>query len=292
MKTLTNQGQNQVKIIGKLLDASFRSGKTKAGVPYESATVTIRVAQSFDGRDEVDEIPVSIFGQQFTSKGQPNPAYKTVQDLHNMKTAQEHGYELADTVRITGANLRENNFVAKSGQVINTWQINSSFINGGGTPELATFFVDIFIMDMSPELNRDGEETGRLLIKGAVVQYGGKLEVFQFIVEDPDKVEYITNHWNVNDTVNARGHIRVTSLEEKSSGKQSTWGEQIPDVTTKMVRELIITDGDDEGKEEDFAYDPVEIKKGFNVRKAMIEQMQVEVKEKPTANAANDYDWR
>ena len=48
----------------------------------------------------------------------------------------------------------------------------------------------------------------------------------------------------------------------------------MPDTTTRMIRELIITKGDDEGKEEDFAYDPAEIKKGFNARKAEIEQLK------------------
>ena len=64
-----------------------------------------------------------------------------------------------------------------------------------------------------------------------------------------------------------------------------------------MVRELIITKGDDEGKEEDFAYDPVEIKKGLNARKAEIEQLQIDAKNKNAAPApvsattSNKYTW-
>jgi hypothetical protein len=44
MKTLADQGKNQITIVGKLLDASFASGKTKAGAPYERANLTVRVA--------------------------------------------------------------------------------------------------------------------------------------------------------------------------------------------------------------------------------------------------------
>jgi hypothetical protein len=152
-------------------------------------------------------------------------------------------------------------------------------------------------MDMSDELDRDQDPTGRLVIKGAMVQYGGKLDVLQFIVEDPDTVDYIQNHWNVNDTNTVKGRIRVMSKEEKPAASSSSWGEDVPDTTTRMVRELIITKGDDEGKEEDFAYDPIEIKKGFNARKAEIEQLQIEAKNKSaapapaTTTASNKYDW-
>ena len=65
-----------------------------------------------------------------------------------------------------------------------------------------------------------------------------------------------------------------------------------------MVRELIITTGDDQGKEEDFAYDPTEIKKAFNVRKAKIEQLQLDAKNStskaasaPAAITPGKYSW-
>lgn len=296
MKTLMDQGTNKVTIVGKLLDATFNSGKTKAGAPYERANITVRVAQHFNDHDEISEIPVSMFASQFTQKGALNPAWQSIQDLRKMKTAQDHGIDGADTVRITGANIRENNFVSKSGQLINGWQINTSFINAGNTPEIASFILDIFIMDMTDELDREGDPTGRLIIKGAIVQYGGKLDVLQFIVENPDHVDFISSHWNVNDTNTVKGRIRVRAQEEKSTPSTSSWGEDIPDTTTRMVRELIITKGDDEGKEEDFAYDPVEIKKGFNARKAEIEQLQLDAKNKaatpaPAAATSNKYNW-
>ena len=89
----------------------------------------------------------------------------------------------------------------------------------------------------------------------------------------------------------------MTSIEEKTSGADSSWGEDIPETTTRFVRELIITKGDDEGKEEEFAYDPMEIKKGFNVRKANLEQLQIDAKNrasKPAAQATtttSKYSW-
>lgn len=295
MKEITVQAQNKVNINGKLLDVTTGSGTLSDGRAYERANLTVRVQQSYGGRDEVSEIPVSMFASQFTTRGTPNPAYKSLQDLKTFKTAQDVGFDDADTVRLTGCSLRENAFVSKSGQLINGWQINTSFINKTTMQDTATFVIDIFIMDMHDEVDRDGDSTGRLIIKGGIVQYGGKLDVVEFIVEGPEQVDYIQRNWNINDTVTAKGRVRVTSVEVKDSGKNSSWGEDIPDTTTRFIRELIIVSGDDEGKEEEFAYDPTDIKKAFNVRKANIEQLQMDAKKasssKPAQTSSSKYNW-
>ena len=296
MRDLTIQSQNKINLVGKLLDVSFGSGTLSDGRPYERATVTLRVTQTYGGREETSEVPFSIFATQYTRKGTPNPSYKTIQDLHNMKTVQEVGFDNADTVRVTGASIRENAFVTRSGQLVNGWQLNGSFMSVTNAADTASFVVDIFVMDMHPEVDANDEPTGRLVIKGGIVQYGEKLDVVEFIVEQPDAVAYIERNWNPNDTVTVMGRIRVTSQEQKVSGGDSSWGEDIPQTTTRFVRELIITKGDDEGKEEEFAYDPVEIKKAFNVRKANIEQMQLDAqnggqKRKAAAPSASKYNW-
>lgn len=296
MKNLSVQAQNKLNITGKLLDVTFGEGKMSDDRAYHRASLTIRVTQTYGGREETSEIPVSIFAAQYTSTGKLNPGWKSIQDLHNFKSAQDVGIDNADKIRITGATISENNFVSRNGQLINGWQIRGSFVNSATTEDVASFINDIFIMDMHEELSRDDEPTGRLVIKGALVQYGEKLDVLEYIVEQPEAVEYISSHWNVNDTVTVRGRIRVTSVEEKTSGADSSWGEDIPEATTRYVRELIITKGDDEGKEEEFAYDPAEIKKGFNVRKANIEQMQADAKNGAAKKAApaqtsNKYSW-
>lgn len=296
MKDITIQSQNKVNIVGKLLDTTFNTGTLSDGRPYERATLTVRVTQTYGGREEESEIPVSMFATQFTQRGTPNPAYQSLQDLKKMRTAQNVGFEDADMVRINGATLRENAFVTKtSGQLINGWQINASFVGITTMSQVASFIEDIFIMDMHPEEDRDGDSTGRLIVKGGIVQYGDKLDVLEFIVEQPESVDYIERNWNPNDTVTIKGRIRVTSVEEKTSGNDSSWGEDIPETSTRFIRELIITKGDDEGKEEEFAYDPAEIKKAFNVRKANIEQLQLDAKKnsssKPAATTPSKYSW-
>lgn len=299
MKNILEQAMNKVNVVGKLLDANVADGTLSDGRKYLRANLTVRVTQTYGGKEETSEIPVSMFAAQFTNSNKPNPGYKQIQSLMEMKTAQNVGYDNADTVRLSGANLRENNFVSKSGQLINGWQVNSSFVSTGATADVASFILDIFIMDKHPEVDRDGDETGRLIIKGGIVQYNGKLDVVDFIVEQPDAVDFIDRNWEINDTVNVKGRIRVTVKEDKSSNSESSWGEDVPDTTTRTVRELIITKGDDQGKEEEFAYDPTDIKKAFNVRKAAIEQLQIDAKNSgngaksasKSATTSSKYSW-
>ena len=295
MRDITTQATNKVNIIGKLLDVTFGEGKLSDGRFYERATLTVRVNKTFDGKEEISEPQVSIFAPQYTSTGKPSAAFETIQKLKTFKTAQNVGLDEADRVRITGANIRENNFVTRGGQLVNTWQINTSFINEGRGSDIATLTVDGFIMDMYDETDREGEVTGRLIVKVGVVGYNSTLDVLEFVVEEPSKADYISRNWNINDTVNIVARIRVTSKEIQGPAKESSWGETISETSTQFVRELVITGGSDEGFEEEFAYDPTEIKKIFNVRKAKIEQLQMEARtaaQKPVEKpSAAKYSW-
>lgn len=274
MKTINDKAQNNITIAGKLLDATFTKG-SKDGRPYERFNLTVRVSQKYLGVDETSEIPVSGIVSQFTKTGAPNPAYASLQQLKNFKTVQNCGFAEADSIKITRGSISENNFMSRSGNLINGWQIRTTYVNKSEAKDIASFLIDIFIMDMKEELDKDETPTGRLIIKGGIVQYDSSLSVLEFIVEDPQCVEYISSNWNINDTVYIKGRIRYTSTEVNSTAG-SSWGEDVPDTSTRTVRELIITTGSDEPYDEDSAYDPVEIKKAFNIRKANIEQLQAQ----------------
>ena len=244
MKTINDKAQNNITIAGKLLDATFTKG-SKDGRPYERFNLTVRVSQKYLGVDETSEIPVSGIVSQFTKNGAPNPAYASLQQLKNFKTVQNCGFAEADSIKITRGSISENNFMSRSGNLINGWQIRTTYVNKSEAKDIASFLIDIFIMDMKEELDKDETPTGRLIIKGGIVQYDSSLSVLEFIVEDPQCVEYISSNWNINDTVYVKGRIRYTSTEVNSTAG-SSWGEDVPDTSTRTVRELIITTGSDE----------------------------------------------
>ena len=279
MKGLEVQSRNEVNIVGKLLSTTFREGTVKStGKPYESCNYIVRVTQDIEGKTETHEIPVSVFATKFTNAGKLNPAFKTVQDMKELRTIQNDGEDKASIVRINKAQLSENVFVSQSGQVIDGWQIRSSFINDGAMGDFAKFTLEIYIVDMFDEVNKEGEPTGRLIVRGAIVQYGEKVDLIDFIVEAPDKIEYVTRNWELNSTQLCGGAIRYTP-EEVAPVSMDSWGEEVMDSSgPKMRRELIITGGPKVPMEEDFWYDQAEIRKGINIRKANIDQMQINAK--------------
>jgi hypothetical protein len=278
MKDINVQATNKMNLVGKLMNVDFGEGKLSDGREYKRATVTIRVNQPVDGKEEMSEIPIGFFATPYTSTGKQNPAYKSLVELRDLKTAQNVGIDAADQVRITSGVLSENNFVSRSGNLINGFQIRGSFISSAKLSDIASFTTEIFIMDMHDEVDKEGDPTGRLIVRGGIVQYGGKLDVLDFVVEAPDKVEFVSRNWEPNTTQLVKGRVRVTSHEVSTGGGTGSWGEDLPDTTTTYVRELVITGGEDTAKDEDFSYDPVEIKKAFNQRKAMIEQMQIDAR--------------
>lgn len=298
MKDINVQATNKMNLVGKLMNVDFGEGKLSDGREYKRATVTIRVNQPVDGKEEMSEIPIGFFATPYTSSGKQNPAYKSLVELRELKTAQNVGIDAADQVRITSGVLSENNFVSRNGNLINGFQIRGSFISTAKLSDIASFTTEIFIMDMHDEVDKEGDPTGRLVVRGGIVQYGGKLDVLDFIVEAPDKVEFVSRNWEPNTTQLVKGRVRVTSQEVSTGGGTGSWGEDLPDTTTTYVRELIITGGEDTAKDEDFSYDPVEIKKAFNQRKAMIEQMQIDARSRTknqggsgSNSDAKKYEW-
>ena len=213
MKSINVQAQNKVNLAGILMDVTPGEGKLSDGRPYKRATVTVRSTQTYVGKTETSDIQSNFFATEFTSTGKQNPAWKSLNDLMLMKTAQNVGIDNASHIRITGASLQENNFVSRTGNLINSWQIRSSFANEAKVSDVASFVTDIFIMKMDDEIDREGVPTGRLKIQGGIVQYGGKLDVVDFIVEAPDTVEYIQRNWEPNGTVTVKESFLLMKLK-------------------------------------------------------------------------------
>lgn len=296
MRDVNFESKNVITMTGKVLEMSFRTGKNREGKPYEMALFTLRVEQEYMGVHEVSEIPMSIYANQFKNDGTISPAYDNLQKMKDIKTVQKVGLDAADRIRFTKGRLEENNFLTKSGNFISTWAIRPSLVSiNPSAADCATFNEDIFIMDMREEMDREGEPTGRLIIKGGIVRYGGTLDVVEFIVENPDGVDAISANYEPNQTMNVSGRVRYTSIEEKRPVNSSSgWGETLTESSTHKVRELIITNDGGEPFDDEMAYDPVEIKKAFNERKARLEQLQLNAKQKTAAVPSpvkKEYDW-
>ena len=300
-KSIDIPALNSVVISGTLLGLESREGTAKlSGKPYRSMNATIRVNQFYNGKEEVSEIPVSFIAMKFKKDGANNPVYETLGAYsRDYFTAQRDGIEKATKVLINGRKgngaISENMYADSRNpeNVLSTWNINASFLSENrssapvtGSSEYATFDIEIFILNMDRELTAEGEETGRLKIRGGVVKYGRKIDCLDFFVEIPSAVDYIERNYNVNDTVRVKGRVRFTS-EQEIQNVDNGWGESIPTQTTRKRHELIISEGNNEPLPEENSYDPEDIRVLIADRNALKEQKKMEARAKATAAKAS-----
>lgn len=306
-RNINSAGQNTFTITGLVSEINFREGMNKNNKPYRSGTVIVRVDQTYGGKSEISEIPVSMFANKFKKDGTANKCYEQMAQIqNNYRSIAQVGLDGATRITFTGitSKIQENMFVSPSNPetVLSNWRLNTMFANPArGAGDCATFCMEIFIMKMERELNTEGEETGRLKLVGMYVGNRGagsnaEGNVFTFYVEEPGTIDYIERNWNENDTVQVVGRIRYCS-EEVQYHSENSWGEDIPQTSTRNKHELIITKGSDFPMEDDMAYDPDDIKALYADRSARREQMVVDAKNKAKAATAtkasvsSGYDW-
>lgn len=147
-------------------------------------------------------------------------------------------------------------------------EINKADINPG-----ARFKVVFVIGGIEPEINRDDEETGRYIIKGVIPQWGGKVDVIDFIVANRRIADHVRNNWKKGDTVLVGGYINYVSIVETVAEESNTFGEVMSSQKTRSVREYIITGGHEEPlTEEEGAYSTDDIAVALQERQARIEE--------------------
>lgn len=267
---------NQVNIEGLINEIRINDIE-KNGKKYISGEVIVKVNDK-EGLESY--IPVSFISADKKANGEPNKIYQNLQALKSFNSIASAGIEKADMIQIRGAKLSENIFMPKgSDKVVLSTRITSNFFTRiqkqNFSPE-ATFNSIIYIVKMEPEMkNYEGEmqETGRLLITGALVGYKDKIDLVTFIVENEKNIEFINSHYQVGDTVRIGGKLNF-SEETVTVSKEVGFGEAEERTYTKRKREFIILRGSAGPLEDEQAYQEEDIKKALLERKARIEEAQ------------------
>lgn len=292
-----DRNSNKVRVVGKIKDINFRQGKNKNGADYISYTMHVRVNQTVNGQLETSEIEVGGYANKFTKQGALNSFYTTIDNLHTLKTIETVGLDDADIIRLNAGRLQDNSFVSKNTkQLVKAFRVdNSAFFEKGSPadPETAEFVGDVVVMNMTDETDSNGDFTGRITVKAAMPKYGGEIDVFDFIVEEPTLVERIQNGWNVGETVPLKAHIRATKKEVVRPVAEDTdsWGEDFSSGSnTITVRELVVT-GARPAYPEETGYDSGEVRKAYNNYKARIEQMMADANGKKATRSTASAGW-
>lgn len=288
------QSTNTVTIIGTLNELNIEEKTTADGRAYVHGTANVKVDQEINGTMVENIIPVRMFSMRLKKDKTPNAVYDGIVRMKETFTsaAAAESPEQVSRVAITSGQLQENIWIDKTtNNPRSSFQISSNFINKANRDDVekATFELSGVIGDMKDELDKDGEETGRLIIKFLVVGYLGKVDMIELIAEKPEAVNHIKNNWEKGDTVTLAGIVNMT-YEVKTWMEEQGFGEPIERRKTVSKKELIITSGSPSGLDEDYSYDNDAIKIALEERAGRIEKLKNDAKAKTTTSSAKSFD--
>lgn len=277
------QSINNVTIEGIVSEVNIRD-IDKGDKKYIAGDVIVKVPMK-DG--SFNMIPVGFISADKKKDGTPNQNYARLQNLKNFNSIAALGKEEGATkVQIRGANLQENLFLPQGAQeVVSTIKINSNFFTkitneANYNPE-ASFSVTTCILKMEDEI-RNEEETGRLIVTGALIGYADKAEIVRFVVEEKANIDFITSHWKVGDTVRIGGDLRF--IEEIVEQEQEVgFGEAETRRFTRRKKEFVIKRGSAEGLDEEEAFNYEEVKKSLKDRVDRMEAIKNAPQQAPQA---------
>lgn len=287
---MLREAENVVKIEGILSETDLKYGSyVKNGKTVETigGMIKLKVAQQINGEETVLEIPVHMFSNKYKNDGSPNPAYESIDRIKNdyVSIAAAGSEDGADRLRITSGKIQMNEYYGRDNNLISFPRITASFVSKVKKEEFkpqAIFSTEFYVGGMDNEMNRDGIETGRYLIKGVIPQYGGRVDVVNFVAVSPNVINAVSSYWNIGDTVKANGRLNFSSTTEVVM-KEVDFGEPVEQTRTINVSELIITGGSQTPMEGDFAYDNDDIKTALAERKERLSEQ----KEKDANKAKN-----
>lgn len=231
------EAQNEVTVEGILIENKLETKVSREGKNYISGDLLVEVAP-----DNI--VPVNFFSFQMKKDGQPNRIYASLENVANTyQSAAKHGRENADKIRITGGRIEANEFYNAAGQLISTFRIRSNFVNkvSGEFAPKAVFQVETYVQSIVEEV-KDDVPTDRLIIKGVVPMYGGRISVLDFYVKDPNGVKYVQSNYSAGDTVKLAG-VLDNEVVKVSKTEEMEFGDDIIETFTRIKRELIVTKG-------------------------------------------------
>ena len=276
---MLREAQNIVRIEGILSETDLKYGSfEKNGNKVNSigGIIKIQVNQEINGESVTLEVPVHMFASEYTNKGTKNPAYQSIERVMNEFTsiAAAGGAANADRVRITNGKIAMNEYYGRDGQLVSFPRITASFVNKIKADEMkpcATFATNFVVAKKMNEVDREGIETGRYKVTGIIPQYGGKVDVVEFVTSNKNVINAINQYWTENDTVSAQGRLNFSSKTE-TIVKEVDFGEPQETTRTISVSELILTGGSSTPLQGDFAYDMNEIQSALAERKQRLEE--------------------
>lgn len=275
-KTL-RQAENEVVVEGVLQEVKLEERKTADGREFIGGEINVEKSES-------EVLTFRVFSMKLKKDGTENGIYKglkTVKDEY--LSVAKVGKEEADKVRITAGQLGINDYVGGDGQIKSYPELSTNFINRIQSNDVfdpkAEFAVELFVHSVVEETDREGEETGRIKLKGFVPQFGGGIAPLEFVAEG-EGAEYIRDTYEKGHTVKIYGDI-INKVEITESFEEVGFGKPKKNTKRNFVREYLITGGSEPYDEENKkAYSVDTIKQALTEREVYLNNLLKKAQEK------------
>ena len=275
---MIREAENIVKIEGILSETDLKYGsfeKNGEKKNFIGGVIKVRVDQEIAGAATTLEVPIHMFASEYTNKGTKNPAYQSIERIMNeyVSIAAAGGISGADCVRITNAKITMNEYYGPDGRLIAFPRITATFVNKVRSDELAPkaeFSAQFVVAKKVHEVDAEGVETGRFKVTGIIPQFGGRVDVVDFVTANPKVISAIEQYWNENDTVSAVGRLNFSSKTEKVI-KEVDFGDPQETTRTISVSELVITGGSSTPLDGELAYEMSDVQEALSARKERLE---------------------
>jgi hypothetical protein len=272
------EATNNVVIEGTLLEVRHNEWKSKEGLNIE---LDIEVREN-----EVHTLKgMTRYKKKDGSDNGIAKGYQTIIDEY--LSVAKHGRDQADRVRVTQGKIGVNEYYGQQDGLLKSFpELSTNFVNRIGAGDefnpRAEFEVEIFVKSVVPEIKND-DETGRVKVNAIIPVFGGKVIPFEFMVS-AEGAEFVTDNYEVGCTTKVYGDI-VNFKEVKEIDVPVAFGKPQKKITTKTVREYLITGGADAYEEDNVKVYTIE-----SIQQAMVERETylLELKNKGNDNKKED----
>lgn len=263
------QAEAKINIEGILTEKKLEIEPGKDGKNTIKGELSVKIS-------DTNTIRVKVFVTEFTKAGEQNRAWAGMNTvMRNYHSVAEVGLENATKIQIPGGNIRLQTYMGKNGFQEGGITYNASFVKHVDEAKApynphATFEVEGFIRTIVPEVNKEGEETGRLKLNIWVPTYDGIEPMMIYVPEH--LAEQVQNTYEPGQTAQFDGELKNNEIVKEQVIHMAIGGDKTKKDYT-YVNERVMTGGS-YPYEEEKAYSAEAIRIAVANHEAYVEEVK------------------
>lgn len=291
---------NKVEVAGKLKILNLEKDKNDDKENIIRGSVTVQYADNDD-----QQVEVKVYKKELTAGGTVSKAYEKLLDLMQngvtIAKAQEMTLNAKEgeiftptTIRIYGKNpfapkLELNEYNSENNGYSCRPEVSMGFgnlvVGGVDSEKFKGEFNNVLFLHKTPrrEKDKDGEETGRLVIEGLYIDFKNQVKPLTFVVADEDMVDAMED-LEKNSTIEVWGDIKIAKIVKTTVKKSGFGGKGKTEEEVSYVSELLITGGEPVEEDDKRWVDPAFVKKALVERETFLEELKKKSEPEPKKN--------